>query len=350
MALTSKDISSPQAAAKSAKIEDVAREAGVSIMTVSRAMRGVEGVSRARRREILHIAKRLGYQPNSLAGSLAAANSTLIGVSVPTLFEAVFAEIFFGMRSTFMKAGFQTVIDTSEYQEDTEENWIDRMVSWRPAGIILTGVHHSEGTRERLRGSGLPILEIWDYSDDPIDLCIGVDHVQAGYDMGRHLVEQGYRRPAYVGVVTGRDLRAEARVRGLARAFEEIGSRVWPQICVANTASFEFGHLGTRQALDLADERPDVIYYLNDHMAFGGLTECERQGLRVPRDIGIVGFNGLNIITVLPKRLTTSITPRHQMGAKGAQMIVAKIFGAKTDRAVSLPVELSPGQTTRRVG
>jgi len=211
-------------------------------------------------------------------------------------------------------------------------------------------VHHSEGTREKLKHSGLPILEIWDYSDDPIDLCVGVDHWQAGYDMGRHLVELGYRRPAYVGVSTGRDVRAETRVDGLARAFEEIGIGVWPKVFSGNAASFEYGHLGTRQALEEAEERPDVIYYLNDHMAFGGMTECERQGLRVPQDIGIVGFNGLNIVTVLPKRLTTSITPRHQMGAMGAQMIVAKIFGAKTERAVNLPVELSPGQTTQKQG
>ncbi|MCP4999545.1 MAG: substrate-binding domain-containing protein [Hyphomicrobiales bacterium] len=92
---------------------------------------------------------------------------------------------------------------------------------------------------------------------------------------------------------------------------------------------------------------PDVIYYLNDHMAFGGMMECEARGLRVPQDIGIVGHNGLNINRVLPKRITTSITPRTLMGATGARLLVARIKGAKTERKISMPVEVSPGGTTR---
>lgn len=335
-------------AAEQAKIEDVARAAGVSIMTVSRAMRGVEGVSNAKRREIMRIADKLGYQPNWVARSLAAANSTLIGVSVPTLFDAVFAEIFDGMRSTFIKTGFQTVIDTSEYRADREEQWVEQMISWHPAGIILSGIHHSDKTRAKLRASGIPTLEIWDHTDDPIDLCVGFDHLAAGHHMGQFLAGLGYRRPAYVGVEQGRDPRAEKRYEGLCEAFREIGSDVTPNARVPSLPSFEGGRLGTEQVLSESMEPPDVIYYLNDHMAFGGMMTCEQRGLRVPQHVGIVGFNGLNINTVLPKPLTTSVTPRTLMGTTGARLLVAKIRGAKTERSVIMPVELFEGGTTRR--
>lgn len=333
-----------------ARIEDVAARCGVSIMTVSRALRGVEGVSAQKRAEIVAVAARLGYQPNSIAGSLAAANSTLIGISVPTLFEVVFAEIFDGMRATFDKAGFQTVIDTSEYDEEREARWVERMASWHPAGLILTGVDHSGDTLARLERSTTPTLEIWDYTPTPIDLCVGVDHHAAGLAMGRHLVALGYRRPAYVGVAPGRDRRAEGRFRAMDLAFREAGATpLGARRNVAEDTSFRSGFVGVNGLLEAgrrANERPDVITFLNDHLAVGGLMACERAGLSVPGDIGIAGFNGLNINTVLATPLTTSVTPRVQMGEMGARLLVARILGARAERSICLPVRLEPGATT----
>lgn len=330
-----------------AKIEDVARAAGVSIMSVSRVMRGVEGVSPAKRTEIRRIARKLGYTPSSVAGSLAAANSTLIGISIPTLFEAVFAEILDGMRGIFNKAGLQAIVETTDYVESFEEKWVQRMIAWHPAGVILSGVFHSKTTEERLRNSGIPTLEIWDYTDTPIDMCIGVDHFSAGYEMGLHLVRLGYRDPAYVGVKLNKDPRAEDRVAGLSKAFAEVGSRIHANSRLADTASFEGGMKGTIDILNNTAPTPDVICFLNDHMAFGGTMECERRGLSVPDDIGIVGFNGLNINEVLSKRITTSVTPRTLMGATAARMLVARIYGARTEEKIRMPVEIFDGDTTK---
>lgn len=329
------------------KIEDVAREAGVSIMSVSRVMRGVEGVSATKRTEIRRIARKLGYSPSSVAGSLAAANSNLIGISMPTLFEAVFAEILDGMRGIFNKAGLQTIVETTDYVESFEEKWVERMIAWHPAGVILSGVFHSKTTEERLRNSGIPTLEIWDYTDTPIDMCIGVDHLAAGYEMGRHLVGLGYRRPAYVGVRLNKDPRAEDRVGGLSKAFAEVGSGIHANSRLAETASFEGGMRGTIDILDNTSPAPDVVCFLNDHMAFGGTMACERRGLSVPDDIGIVGFNGLNINKVLSKRITTSVTPRTLMGATAARMLVARIYGAKTEEKIQMAVEIFDGDTTK---
>ncbi|MCP4999544.1 MAG: substrate-binding domain-containing protein [Hyphomicrobiales bacterium] len=214
-------------------------------MSVSRAMRGVEGVSETKRCEIREIARQLGYAPNRMAGGLAARDSTLIGVSVPTLFDAVFAEIFEGMRAVFTKAGFQTVIDTTEYEAEREEQWISRMISWHPAGVILSGVHHSRRTREVILKAGIPALEIWDYSDNPIDMCVGIDHTAAGRSMGDYLIEIGYRRPAYVGVSLGRYPRAEDRLDGLAAAFQDFDITVGPIERSVRHASFEGGRNAT---------------------------------------------------------------------------------------------------------
>ncbi len=330
-----------------AKIEDVAREAGVSIMSVSRAMRGVEGLSLKKRTEILKIAKRIGYEPSSVAGSLAAENSTLIGISVPTLEDAVFSEIFDGMRPVFNNAGFQTVFDTTEYQPKREERWIDRMISWRPAGIVLSGVDHSKSARRKLKNSGIPTLEIWDYSADPIDLCVGVDHYEIGYAMARHLLDLGYERPAYVGVEYQRDQRADKRMDGFRDAFEAEGHLLVGNVRLEEAVSFEAGKQGLIRVLETVSKPPDVVYFLNDHMAFGGMQECDSRGISVPDDLGIVGFNGLNINNVLPKQITTSITPRTLMGSTGSSLLVAHILKAANQKCVALPVKIFPGDTVR---
>lgn len=329
------------------KIADIAAAAGVSAMTVSRAMRGIEGVSQSKRDEILRLAKRLGYRPNRNAVALAVANSNLIGISLPILYNDVFAEILDGMRGTFDKAGFETVIDISDYSLEREAAWIERMIDWRPAGVVLTGVSHAPQVRARLLSANIPTLEIWDCIPDPIDLCVGIDHVAAGLILGEHLVRSGYRRPAFVGVQEGRDPRADKRIQGLEQAFCDTGVARLIVERVDRPASFEAGKLGTLEILGGAHPLPDVICYLNDHMAFGGLATCEKRGIAVPQEMGIAGFNGLGINVVLPRPLTTIVTPRLLIGRQGAQSLMARIHKAKADRSIALAVELFEGETTR---
>jgi LacI family gluconate utilization system Gnt-I transcriptional repressor len=332
---------------KAVKIEDVAEKAGVSIMSVSRAMRDVEGISVKKREQIIKIARELGYYPNRVAVSLAASSSNLIGVSVPTLFGTVFTEIYIGMRKSFDKAGFSTIFDVTEYSKDREEAWVERLIAWRPAGIILSGIDHNESTVTKLTKARIPLLEIWDYTPNPLDLCVGVDHFDAGKKMGQYLVGLGYQTPGYVGVTAGLDTRADRRLEGLQYSFLE-KSCPFHSIHRSNqAASFESGFQTTKKMVEASGRRPDVICYLNDNMAFGGLMYLERAGIDCPNEIGIVGYNGLNINSVSPKRITTSITPRVAMGEIAAQLLIAKILGANTETAMALKVTIEQGQTTK---
>jgi LacI family transcriptional regulator, gluconate utilization system Gnt-I transcriptional repressor len=333
---------------KSPSIQDVANRVGVSIMTVSRAMRGVEGVSSAKRAQILEAAKQIGYRPNRTARSLAASHSTLIGISVPTLFNEVFAEILDGMRRTFDVAGFDIVLDNSDYDSRREALWVERMIDWKPAGVILSGVDHASGVRDQLQSARIPTLEIWDQCTDPIGICVGIDHQAAGRKIGDYLISCGYQVPAFVGITEGKDPRAEKRLAGLRSAFQEIGHGDIIVRRSEKNASFEAGLNVTNALLEAGRTRPDCMCYLNDNMAFGGLSSCERHGISVPEAMGIVGFNGLGINEVLPRQLTTIITPRLMIGELGAKLLLALIKGARVDKQLIVPVELLPGATTRR--
>lgn len=330
---------------KTSKIEDVAAAAQTSIMTVSRAIRGVEGVSEKKRAEILKLARKLNYVPNSNARSLAVANSNLIGISLPTFAGEVFAEILDGMRGMFNQSGYSSVIDTTQYNRDTELAWIRRLLSWQPAAIILTGIDHHPETRALLDASRIPVLEIWDHTQTPIDVSLGIDHYEAGRTMGTYAVAQGYQAPAFVSTPLGHDSRADARLAGIRTVFEQSGGG---EVITARPMlenAFSTGFDGTLDVL--ARRHTDIVFYLNDNMAFGGMMACQSKGLMVPEDIGIVGFNGLDLTRVLPVELTTVRTPRRQMGVMGARLLMARINGVSVDKSTVLPVHFHEGQTTR---
>ncbi|MEL6751562.1 MAG: substrate-binding domain-containing protein, partial [Pseudomonadota bacterium] len=195
------------------------------------------------------------------------------------------------------------------------------------------------------RHCGRPVLEIWDHSSRAIDMVLGIDHRAAGEMMARTMLDRGYRKPAWVGPDEGFDSRAEERLEGFARTFAKAGYPLVHTGRVGRPHSFEGGLSGTRACL--ADAAPDLIFYLNDHMALGGLMECERQGLSVPDDIGLAGFNDLSVNDVLNRRLTTIRTPRRDMGEAGARMLVASILNVPQRKVEPMGVTFVEGDTTR---
>lgn len=333
---------------RSTSLQDVAKKANVSTMSVSRALRGAAGVSEAKRIEIERIAKQLHYTPNSNARSLAVSNSTLVGISFPTLFNDVFAEMLAGMRDTFELAGLSTVVNTTDYKRQVELKWVDDLSSWRPAGVVLTGCDHHRDVQRKLRRAGVPTLELWDFTTRPIDINVGIDHFKAGYRLGVHVAALGYRKPAYVGAPAGTDARADKRKSGIEKAFRErdiYRPMMTPTRRISGT-SFIGGHANTLELLQRA-EKPDVIFYVNDYIAFSGMSACQLLGLDVARDIGIVGFNASEITQVLPVALTTARTPRRELGVVGARNLILRIKGVEPVSSVELPVDIVAGDTTK---
>lgn len=327
-----------------ATIIAVAAAAGVSAMSVSRAIRGVEGVSEETRRRILGIASELNYTPNNNAQALVTTGSNLIGVSLPTLFNDVFADILLGMRRTFEQAGYSMLVQTTDYDTAREEQWAEQLLAWRPAAAIFTGTDHSPTLREKFQQERVKTLEIWDVTDRPIGICVGIDHFQAGLDLGKHVAALGYRSPAFVGVPPNFDPRADKRFLGLAEAFRAVGASGVRRVSVEPGNAFLMGAAGVAGL----DRRtlPDALFFLNDHMAFGGMMEAERMGLSAPKDIGIIGFNDLHLNAVLPRAMTTISTPRRQMGLVGARNLLAALRDVAPPLVTCLPCKLVPGETT----
>lgn len=328
-------------------LSQVAREAGVSKMTASRVLRSEGGYSEKTRVKVMAKVDELGYLPNRLATVFAGdTTSTFVGVSIPDLGNEVFAQVLEGIDLKLGALGHQSVLGLTQHTMQEEENWIRTVLSWQPAGLILTGRYHSQSAIEMLRNAGIPIVEIWDLNSSPLDISVGINHFDAGFDMGRYLVGSGYKRIGYVGTSHDTANAASTRLDGFCKAVEGGGGTVERQLCLHDTATYYPGFYGTEQLLG-GTNNIECIFYQNDAMAFGGLQFCEGKGMTVPEDIGIAGWGDLPIASVMGKRLTSMHVPHLKLGQAAAEMMMARLSDEPVETCRDIGFRLIPGSTVK---
>ncbi|WP_238368375.1 LacI family DNA-binding transcriptional regulator [Mesobacterium pallidum] len=322
---------------------DIAEAAGVSQMTVSRVLRGSGSASAEARARVEQAAHQLGYVPNRLATALRDESTPLVAVILPTLGNRVFSEVLAGVTETLAGQGMQPVFGVTEYDPLREAALVRDLLSWRPRGIILPGLEHAKGTRAAIRASGVRVAEVMDLDGDPISVAFGLSQVEAGRATARHMLARGYRRFGWIGAQGGRDLRASKRLAGFRETVRAAGAQMVAERVFDGPSAMVQGRRGTAMLLDgLA--RPDAIYFANDDLAAGGLMHCLAEGLTVPRDVALAGFNGLGFLEALPVRLTTVETPRREMGISAARHVMGD--GPVAEAKVDLGFRLVAGETS----
>ncbi len=309
-----------------ATLSDVAKRAGVSPVTVSRALRHPDMVSPALRQRIDDAVTSLHYIPNHLASALASTRTGIVGVIVPSFTNGVFDDFLVAIQDVLNPVGIQSLVLNVRYSELEEERAIQTLLGYHPEAMIVTGVDQTERSRQMLRSAGVPIVQVMDTSVAPIDMSIGLDHAAAGAAAVRYLHDQGHRKIAHL---TARgDPRARRRAAGWQRAMEELGLPTAGLLGASPRPSdIEMG--GTLLA-ELLAEMPDIsaVFTCNDDLALGALFECQRRGLRVPEDVAIVGFNDLDVSSASVPPLTSVSTERRRMGTWAAEAILEIIRGS----------------------
>lgn len=311
-------------------LDEVARRAGVSKMTASRALRNAGDVSRESAARVRAAAAELGYLPNLLALSLSARHTNLIGVVVPSMANIVYPEVVSGISAALEGTPMQAVFGISDYDETREHDIIRNMLSWQPAAMIVTGLDQPPQTLKLLKDAGIPIVQIMDVDGAPLDFNVGLSHTDAGAQMARRLVAAGRRRFAYVGSALGRDARATRRKRGFEAVLAEHGLGLRAEAVGDGISSTGLGKALTETLL-AAGHDLDCIYYSNDDMAAGGLFACMERAIAVPGRLLIAGFNGLDLADALPVRIATARSPRRQMGRTAAEIALKAIAGEAAD-------------------
>ena len=325
-------------------LKEVAAAANVSEMTVSRVLRETGNVSEKTRNKVLAVVDEMGFVPNKIAGSLATSSSNLIAVIVPSLQNQVFTEVLAGVTDYLDTTGYKAVIGISDYERDKEEQLIRSMLSWRPSGLIVSNLTHSERARKIMASANIPVVEMMEITEDPVDSCVGVDQMEAGALMARHFFDRGYRRIGYVGC-DNRDRTAAKRFEGFAGVLREKGIDLESIPGIEQPVNMELGKKGLA-ALLANHPHLDAVYFPNDIAAIGGLFHCLEAGISVPSSVAIGGFSGLQIGQLMPVPLTTVRIELFDIGQRSAKIVVDRLSGKHPGRIDVVEIRLIQGGTT----
>lgn len=301
-------------------LRDVSEASGVSEMTVSRVLRNRGDVSDTTRERVLEAARALGYVPNKIAGALASQRVNLVAVIVPSLSNLVFPEVLTGISEELEDSGLQPVFGVTNYNAEKEESVLYEMLSWRPSGVIVAGLEHTPAARAMLESAGIPIVEIMDVDGPAIDSVVGISHKRAGLEMARTIVRAGYRRIGFLGTKMPHDHRARKRLEGFEAGLAEAGIALEDREFYSGGSALLKGREMTEAILRRSPEL-DFLYYSNDMIGAGGLLYCLEKGIDVPNRLGLAGFNGVDLLEGLPRRLATMDACRHEIGQRAAAII-----------------------------
>ncbi len=312
-------------------IHDVARLAGVSAMTVSRALNHPERVSPAMHAKVQEAVQRTGFVPNGMAGSLRSSRARLVAAVLPTLVGPVFQETIQSLNQALDAKGYQLMIGQSGYDALREDALLDAIIRRRPDGIVLTGIMHSPAGRRQLLASGIPVVETWDLTPTPIDMLVGFSNEGIGASVCAYLHQRGYRRTA---LLCGSDERARRRSDGFRRMSRTLGLEAeLPTYLAPPPTTLGSGRAGLAQLLN-HPEGIDSVFCSSDMLALGVLIEAQARGIAVPQQLAIVGLGDMEFAASLQPALTTVRIDGTRIGQTAAQYIVDRAEG----RTVAQPI------------
>jgi len=304
-------------------VHDVARVAGVSAMTVSRAINTPERVPATTLSKVQAAIAKTGYVPNLLAGGLRSNKSRLVAALVPTLAGPVFNETVQALTAAFTESGYQVMLGQTGYAHTHEDGLLGAIIGRRPDGIVLTGVNHSTETRRRLLASGIPVVETWDLTPTPIDMLVGFSHTAVAEAVCRRLHAAGRRRLAVIGADDERATRRGAAFVATALA---LGLAEPAVHTVAAPTTLGSGREGLRALLRTHPDI-DAIFCSSDLLALGVLTECQALRIDVPGRFAVIGFGDLDFARDLHPALTSVRVDGSRIGREAARCIVERAEG-----------------------
>lgn len=313
-----------QKAHRPVTLNDVAKAAGVSTITASRALSNPDLVSPAAIDRVRRAADQMGYVPNLLAGGLKSRRSMTVGAIVPVISVPQFLPTVQSLTEELDLAGYQVILGQARYDNARETALVETMVGRRVDAIVVCGLLRSQDAVRRLAALKIPVVETWDLSDRPLDMLVGFSHERVGAAVAAFFRAKGWDR---VGIATADDERAMRRRQGFLIA---VGRDV-PTAVIKAPSNMALG----RHALsELLRQAPDVraVFCSSDGLAQGVLAEAQVRGLRVPHDLAVVGFGDADFAAHVVPPLTTVRIDGARIGRLAAELVIARCQGETIDR------------------
>jgi len=316
-------------ATHSVTLSDVASLANVSPQTVSRTIRSPELVSVRTVERVQWAIATTGYVPNLAASNLASNRSRTVAAIIPTISASVFADALHGLDNVLTPHGYQLFIGATDYSLEHEEELIRAFMGRRPDGLFIVGTKHTPAAALLLKNSRIPVVEAWNWTEDPIDNLVGFSNWDAIEAIVDHIVAKGYKHPTFAGSFQAGDSRAIDRQDSFARTVARMLPGEDIRVVDSGTGVIDMD-TGVSLLNRVLEHHPetDVLMFASDVFAAGAILECQRRGISVPGDLAITGFGDFEISRHLLPRLTTVAVPNTEIGTRAGELLVARMSGA----------------------
>jgi LacI family gluconate utilization system Gnt-I transcriptional repressor len=328
---------------KPVRIEDVAREAGVSPITVSRALSTPGKVKAETRHRVLEAVAKTGYVVNSIASSLRSGRSNVVTVFVASLLNPHFASAVQGALDAFDGSRFHLMFAQTGYAEAFGRDISEILRPFRPAAVMFTGVPLTAEAREAMRRVRVPVIEVWGDRSDPIDMIAGASIEHGAQLMGEHFARQGYRHVAYCGQT---NLPGGVGLTGFRRGLEMAGSRLGHVMAVEGTGTLS-GGMTAFTTIMKAYPDCDAIFFGSDVLAVGGLIAARDSNVPVPEQVAVAGYGDLDFAVHMTPPLTTIRVSDYDTGRLAGLALRARLEGdAPADPIIQVPMQLLAREST----
>lgn len=329
-------------------LEDVARLAGVSLGSASRALSVPGQVKPATLERVRRAVEQLGYVRHGPAQALASRRTKTVAAIYPTLDNPIFAVSIQSLQQTLLDLGYQLLVASHNYQSEREFDVLRAIVERGVDAIVLVGTDHSSAVFDLARQYRLPYVMTWSIDEAKSEQCVGFSYFDASVQMAELVVEYGHTDIALcVGMALGNE-RVRARIAGTKVALKAAGLELRSDWIIEQPFTFEGGRAAVRELLK-RPERPTVLICATDLQAAGAVGECREQGLRVPEDLSITGSDDIELSTLLTPRLTTVHVPTFEIGVRAAHRIVDLIEGKSTADRPKLTTHLVIRESLKRL-
>ncbi|WP_245534417.1 LacI family DNA-binding transcriptional regulator [Xylanimonas cellulosilytica] len=322
-------------------ISDVAREAGVSVATVSKVVNGRYGVAAATAERVLQIVADLGYETSLVASSLRRSRTNVLGILLAG-FDPFAAELLKGISAEAVGKGYELLAYSGAISDDNAVGWERRSLS-RLGGTLIDGAIILTPTVS-LQGASVPVISVDPHTGTSGSHIVDSDNVAGARTATRHLIDLGHRRIAHIRGRTDLES-AHRREHGYRLSLEEAGIPFDPELVRDGGYRSAWSTDAARDLLTLPD-RPTAIFAANDLSAFAVLQVAHELGLRVPHDLSVVGFDDIPEAASASPRLTTIAQPLQEMGARAVTMLLALLDGHDAETHVRLPARLVVRKST----
>lgn len=333
----------------SVSMRDVAALAQVSVGTVSNVLNSPDRVTAATRDRVLAAIDKLGWVPNESARQLRAGRSRSIGMVVMDIANPFFTDLIKGAENLLYEQQYSVQIGNSDQRRGREVTLLERFEQQRVGGVLLAPIDDTLEDCLRLRRRGIPVVLV-DRAGHPAEFCsVGVDDLAGGRLAGQHLIDQGYRRLAFVGGPSSLPQVRERRL-GIELAVEQAGAGLTLLAVSVPTLGVEAGVSAAGELAALPDStRPDAVFAANDLVAIGMLQGFVTAGLRVPDDVAIIGYDDIGFAAAAAVPLSSVRQPSEGIGGKSAELLLAEIEAGESGRDhVHESVRFAPQLVVRR--